>query len=319
VLAANAPFALFIDHFLEAKGLAPKTRKDYGRYLREFDAFTGHKSLKAALTLSNASEWVEVVRPRGAYAARNSSTYLKSMASWVAKSRYLVIPGGGSLLAGLERPRTPKSQRRGFSDEQLDSIWKVLDSRPNEDKVRSIAYLRLLVGSGLRRNEARQLTVSSLHLERTRSWLHVAAHTSKGLKERDVRLDSDSAKALKAYINFKKRPKFVGKGEEPLFLTEFGKGFTEHGFGSWAGRIGKDIKKATGITWSSHRFRHQWATDYHRGMQYTGNTVYDMKREGGWADLNIVLTYAHDRPLEELLDMPTPASELRKHKSKAIA
>jgi hypothetical protein len=54
-------------------------------------------------------------------------------------------------------------------------------------------------------------------------------------------------------------------------------------------------------------------------MQYTGNNVYDLKREGGWADLNIPLRYTHDRPEEELLAMPTPMDALRERRKQTSA
>lgn len=311
-LTAASPFALFIDHLLVSKGLAPKTRRDYGRYLHEFDAFTGHVSLEEALTLDLAAQWVETLRPRGAFAARNSATYLKSMASWVAKSRYIVIPGGGSLLAGLEKPRVPKNKRRNLSDEQLALIWDALSDRPNRDRLRGFAYVKLLAGSGLRRNEARQLLLANVHLEGRVPYLHVDATTSKGQKERDVRLDPDAVEPILAYLAV--RPKVVGD-DLPLFLTEDGAAFTENGWGTWCDRIGKDIFKATGIRWYSHLMRHTWATNYHRGMQYSGNSIFDMQSEGGWANIAIVQTYAHARDLSELLTMQTPTSALREHKA----
>jgi hypothetical protein len=49
-------------------------------------------------------------------------------------------------------------------------------------------------------------------------------------------------------------------------------------------------------------------------MQFTGNNVYDLKREGGWADLAIPLTYTHERPEAELLATPTPIDEIRKRR-----
>jgi site-specific recombinase XerD len=324
----NSPFSSFIVGFLAAKTLAPKSKVDYGRYLRDFDEFTGHVNLETALTLDNAARWIDQLRPRGLFAAHNAAMYLKSFAAWIAKSRYIVIPGGGSLVAGLEAPKTPQSHRQAFTDDQLEAIFTVLCERPNRDRIRATAYVRLLVSAGIRRNEARQLALKDVHLERDpkrQSLVRVRAATSKGMKERITRLDPDAVRALDEYINgpTQPRPTYLGPKSktEPLFLTEAGKAFSENGFGSWAGRISDDIERATGLKWSSHLMRHTWATNYNRGMQYTGNNVYDLKREGGWADLKIPLTYTHDRPEEELLSMVTPIEALRErrviHKSQA--
>jgi integrase len=251
--------------------------------------------------------------------------YLKSLASWVAKTKQVIIPGGGSVLAGLEPPKKPESQRQAFTDDQLDRIWVALAERPNRDRIRAIAYVRLLNGGGVRRNEGRQVAIRDVHLEtdpRRSSSIRVRAFTSKGNRERITRLDPEAVAAVEEYISI--RPNYAGPKNkpEPLFLTEEGKPFTENGFGSWAGRIADDIDKAIGFRrmkgekhfWSSHLMRHTWATNYNRGMQFTGNNVYDLKREGGWRDLAIPLTYTHDRPEEELLMMPTPGAALRERR-----
>jgi hypothetical protein len=141
---AKSPLSLHIDGFLAAKRLAPKSRKDYGRYLREFDEFTGHVSLEEALNLERASVWIEKVQERGLFAAHNAAMYLKSFASWAKKSNYLSLPGGVPILAGLEAPSLPKGSRNAISDDNLEAIWAVLECRPNRDRARAIAYIWLL-------------------------------------------------------------------------------------------------------------------------------------------------------------------------------
>lgn len=314
---AKSPLASHIEGFLAAKRLAPKTRVDYARYLAEFDRFTLGVSLEEALTIDNATGWLEEVRRRGVFGARNACMTLKSFATWIAKMRYIQIPGGGSLLAGLEGPQVPGTSRNSFSDEQLEAIWAALEERPNHDRVRAKAYLWLLFATGLRKNEARQLALADIHLDPvgTRSWVHVRWQTSKGSKERKVRLDRAALTAIEAYIA-DARPTYVGprNKSEPLFLTTFGTGFTDYGFSTWAARIFDDIEKATGIKASSHVFRHTWATQYHRAMRDTGLTLYDMRDEGGWSGLEVPQRYTHSRPFEELLDHPTAISALQKRR-----
>lgn len=316
-------FTDVVNGFLSAKTLAPKSRKDYSRYLFEFDEFVGRKTLEETLTLDLAAQWIDSMRPRGLHAAHNACMYLKSLATWIAKSRIIVIPGGGSLLTGLEAPKTPQSHRTAFNDEQVEAILQSIEDRPSMDRARTRAYIWLLLATGLRRNEARQLRRSDLHIDpvRNRSWVHVRAKTSKGMKERKVRIDASAVAALESYLEGPEteRPTFKGpKAVEPVFITAEGTEFTEYGFGTWAGRVWYFITKATGIKGSSHFMRHTWATNYHRVSGQSGLTVYDLKSEGGWADLNIPLRYTHDRPFEELLDAPTSISLLRaKHRKSA--
>jgi integrase len=321
----TAPFASFVDAFLNAKPFAPHTRRDYERYLERYDVYTGKVSLEDALVLEKAVDWVNLMKTAsGLYSANNGCMALKSMATWIAKSKYIQIQGGGSLLKGLEGPAIPKSRRTAFTDQQMDAIWAATGAWPDRYRYRSVAQLRFLVATGLRRNEARQVLVRDLELDiaRGRGIVRVRAVTSKGQKDRISRLDPDAVSAIDAYMNAPGiRPTYSGPRNEPepLFLTTGGKLFTEWGWSTWCDHIWKEIKKDTGIHGSSHLLRHTWATNYNRGMQYTGNNVYDLKREGGWSNLAIPLTYTHDRPEEELLEMPTPAEALRqRRKLKAV-
>lgn len=308
----TSPTLLFIEGFLVAKNLAPKSVRDYRRYLLEFDHFTGCVSLEEALDLDKAAAWVASLRDRGASTAHNGATYLKSFASWIKKNRYIDIPGGGSVLAGLEAPKVPQTRRQAFTDAQMDQIWQAIELMPNRDRARSRAYVKLLFATGLRRNEARQLALKDLHFDGNRSWVHVQALTSKGQKERRIRLDQSVLGDLERYIS-DARPEYTGTPNktEPLFLTRDGKPFTEYGFSTWCDRIWDSIERDTGIHGFSHLLRHTWATNFHRASKLTGSTLYDLQAQGGWADLTIVKRYAHERPFEEFLDMPTHVSLLR--------
>jgi integrase len=323
---AKSPLSLHIDGFLAAKRLASKSRKDYGRYLRQFDEFTGGTSLEEALTLDNASAWIEKVTERGVFAAHNAAMYLKSFASWAKKSNYLTLPGGVPVLAGLEAPSIPKGSRNAVSDDQLDSIWAALADRPNRDRHRAMAYMWLLLATGLRRNEARQLAIADLHLDvgGDKSWVHVRWQTSKGSKERRVRMDRAAVGPIEAYVQ-DHRPTYYGPKNkpEPLFITEAGKPFTENGFGSWAGRIFDDIEKWTradpeekdsGLKVSSHWLRHTWATQFNRASRFTGLTAKDLMVEGGWANIQIADRYMHERPWEEMLEVPSAITLLKQHR-----
>jgi integrase len=315
---AQSPLFQHIDGFLAAKKLAPKSRKDYSRYLREFDDFTGHTSLVDALTLDRASLWVEKVCERGIFAGHNATMYLKSFASWARKSGYVSLPGGVSMLAGLEAPSIPKGSRNAISDDDLDSIWRVLETRPNRDRARATAYMWLLLATGLRKNEARQLAKNDLHLdiEGEKSWAHVRWQTSKGSKERRVRIDRAAVGPIHEYIS-EHRPTYVGPKNkpEPLFIRGDGKPFTENGFGSWAGRIFDDIEKEAGIKVSSHWVRHTWATQFNRASRFTGLTAKDLMVEGGWANIAIADRYMHERPWEETLEIRSAISLLREHRT----
>lgn len=319
------PLAEFIPVFIMSKPLATHTKRDYQRYLERYDAFTGGRSLEDALTVERASQFIaEELSPRGPYTAQNGCMALKSFSSWIAKQHYLKVEGGTALKA-LEAPRVPKSRRTAFTDTQIESIFRAVAAWPARHRARATAVLHVLLATGLRRNEARQIAARDLEIDiaRGRGFVRVRAETSKGNKDRVSRLNPMAIAALDDYLNapleLSHRPTYSGPRNvpEPVFLTEQGKGFTEYGWSTFCDRLWSQIEADTGIKGTSHLLRHTWATNYNRFMNETGNNVYDLKREGGWSNLAIPLTYTHDRPEAELLEMKTPAEALWTRRQKA--
>jgi uncharacterized protein (TIGR02391 family) len=244
------PLASFIEPFLTSLD-SPKSRSDYARYLREFDVFTGETSLRAALTMQNGTLYRERVKERGLAAARNATMYLRSFASWLAENGTLAGAEGGSILARLKAPSVPKSSRAPLTEQDLEAIWAALRDRPKRERYRAIAFLRLLLATGLRKTIAAGVRHDDVSFDSNGGggWL-----TPRSLKGTQFRLDADTAAAVLQYIE-EERPQYSGRPPQPLFLTEHGVAFTENGFGSWVNRIARDIKRATGIKWSPELMR----------------------------------------------------------------
>jgi uncharacterized protein (TIGR02391 family) len=256
----RSPLATFIPSFLSSNLRKQKSRDDYGRYLHDFDEFTGRRSLEDALTLDNARKWIATVGERGPWAAKNAAAYLKSLASWLHRNGYLVGPGGVSVLHHLKADRPPQRIHQALTEDQLKAVWKVLSERPNRERYRSIAYVRLLNDAGMKTTQARSLLLDDVRLlSSNRGSVTVRATQPKDSDKRH-RLDGKTVAAIREYIRGE-RKRFIGKGDEPLFITEAGKRFTPNGFGSWVGRVSDDIKEATGISWTSGLMRQTWKED----------------------------------------------------------
>ena len=286
-----------VTQFLAAKNLSERSRADYGRYLYRLADYAGTAPLKEVLSLARVTDWVSQLKQSGAYAARNGVAYLKSFASWCH------IVYGTPRLEGFEYPKVPVSTRTALTDDEVKQVFGTF-SLPTRNGSRTRAYIALLLSSGLRRDEARQLLLSDL--VESPPHVRVRAETTKGRRGRVSRLSGAAIALIRDYIV--QRPPYKGEPPEPLFLAEYGTAFTPKGFGSCADEAFNVIERLTGLRISSHIFRHTWATNYARGMGKTGNTVYDLKREGGWKNLVIPLTYIHDRPEAELLAMPVPGA-----------
>jgi uncharacterized protein (TIGR02391 family) len=258
---AGSPFAAFIEPFLAGRGLLPKSRGDYSRYLRFFDEFTGRTDLRTALTMENGRGFRERLKERGRShtASRNGTMYLKSLASWLAETGTLTTSDGGSVLARLKAPRTPKSNREALSEPDLEAIWVLLADRPKRERYRAIALVRLLRATGLGRSGIASLLFKDVEFDAngTAGWITTRTTRSGKTGGQRIRLDAETGAAILQYFE-EERPQYEGRPPEPLFINERGHRFTLNGFGSWINRIGEDIEKATGIKWSPGVMRLTW-------------------------------------------------------------
>ena len=249
----DMPLASFIGPFLTSLD-SPKSRSDYSRYLREFDSFTGEITLRTALTLQNGTLFRERLKERGLSAARNGTMYLKSFASWLAENGTLPSADGGSVLARLKAPPVPKSSRAPLSEQDLEAIWAVLRVRPKRERYRAIAFVRVVLATGLRRSIVAAIRHDDVTFDTNGGGGWLTVRSGKSVKGPPLRLDADTAAAVLQYIE-EERPQHTGRPPHPLFLTEKGRVFTDNGFGAWVKRIATDIERATGIKWTTGLMR----------------------------------------------------------------
>lgn len=278
--------------------LAPRTMSGYLYVFCEFDRWIGGGKLRD-LNPENVNRFAAEKMRKHAPAARLSVATLKALSRWCQKAG--ITPDNA--LASVSIPRVDNS-RDPFTDEEQRTMLKVLAGGEHRTRARDRAAVLVLLSTGLRLNELRELDMGDVHIERPldKSYVLVRRATSKSRENRMVRLDAMAATAVHNYVK-DWRPEKHG----PLFLTEAGKPFTYSGFGKYMGRI-SDRFEAAGIRdWMAHRCRHTWATDGHR----MGMTLVDLESEGGWKSGSPVpFRYTKSRPFAELQRIPTALSRV---------
>ncbi len=131
------------------------------------------------------------------------------------------------------------------------------------------------VNTGLRQANVLRLEWSQVDLQRRVAWVH--ADQAKSGKAISVPLSDEAVKVLRGQI---------GKHDRWVFPYH-GRAVSEVKTG-WAVALAKaDIKD---FTW--HDLRHTWATWHIMG----GTPVEVLQKLGGWADIRMVLRYAHLDP-----------------------
>ena len=280
----------------------PKTLRNYRQVLGEFVRWLGQPTL-ADFTPANANRFISAKRQAGhAFAARNAAATLKRFAVYLDANEILSGPRG-SVLAAVEVPRPRKDGRKPFTDEEVAAILKAAVKGPLWARDR--AMVAVMLGCGLRLNEARELALEDVDFEKR--VITIRAETSKSGRGRQVRLDPVSAQALSVYVK-DWRPT---SPSSQIFLAKEGKALSYLGMHHAFARMRLRFAKLGIKDFKAHRLRHTWATGYHR----SGGSLFDLQSEGGWSDLTMVRRYARSTPIGELQRRPTPLAWLMSKKA----
>ena len=143
------------------------------------------------------------------------------------------------------------------------------------------AMARFTLATGLRESNVTDLQWSQLDMPRRCAWVH--ADQAKGKKAIAVPLNEDELAVIRQQI---------GKHDTHVFTYE-GEPVTRANNHAWR----KALVRADISNFRWHDLRHTWASWHVQN----GTPLHVLKELGGWADLTMVLRYAHlsSRHLEE--------------------
>ena len=170
---------------------------------------------------------------------------------------------------GLKRRKDPKGKRvRWLTADE----WKALRAELPEHQVPMADFA---LSTGLRQANVFRLEWSQIDLRRKLAWIH--PDQAKAGKPLRVKLQPEAIRVLKAQRGLHKRWVFVSEKnpDEPPNEIKVG----------WKAAVRR--AKIPHVTW--HDLRHTWATWHVIG----GTPLEVLKELGGWADIRMVLRYAH--------------------------
>lgn len=235
-----------LDAFLRAKrlqGLTEKSLKSYRDILLPFCRFCGCPI--SALTFRQVENYLEYILDKKLSKA-TYCTYCRNIRVFL---RYCAEQGRTDI--DYNRIFVPKSPRRAVRLLSYEDVQTVLEAASAEDRtlvLRNAAVLALMFDSGLRQAEVCRLRQSDLRLPE-----HYAVVRGKGGKERYVPLGEAVSASLTAYLAVR------GNSESPyLFLDRNGGPMSENAVRLFVHRL----SKKTGVDFSSHKLRHNFATNY---------------------------------------------------------
>ena len=296
-MRSDTPLLTALESFFVSNyDLAPKTKAFYRQNIAAFAKFISEKLGREAMISDLQKDYTEhylaQVRseptakyPTGSvFRVDAAAKSLKRLSNWFAESGIQADKLGFSLLRAVKKAKVPDNVRAALTEEEMDAILSAY--RPGTVEYTVIV---LMLGTGLRFNEARELLVGDIDF--ANGLLTVRPEISKSKELRTVDVHDAVMKELDRYL----RQRHIRRPEQPLFLTDEGKPFSEDGFD----KLFRRIRRESGVAhFHAHLTRHTWAT------RYKGD-ILELKRQGGWKDWKQVERYRHgQRPARENLVNP---------------
>lgn len=149
---------------------------------------------------------------------------------------------------------SPKRDKKIPEVLTVDEVLKIINNLEGNDpiKMRNLALIETIYGSGLRVSELLNLKVSDVHL--TEKYVKIIG---KGNKERNVPLGDMSINAIRNYLT-KARPLLLKADNNFLFVNQYGKKLSRQGFYKLLQKLCSDVNINKDI--SPHTLRHSFAT-----------------------------------------------------------
>jgi tyrosine recombinase XerC len=274
----------FVKEFMEKlkheRSFSKHTLRAYHTDLTQFDSFLKDDKCKNLKRVNHLllRKYLATLRSRN----YSRTTIVRKLASLRSFFKFL---NQEAILESnpFEILRTPKQTKKlphFLSINDIDTLLKT----PDESEIsglRDRAMLETLYSTGIRVSE-----LVGLNEEDVDFYGEMVKVQGKGKKERLAPVGSYAIKALKKYINSKKKKKGLGKNA-PLFLNKYGDRLSSR---SVARSLDKYLK-LTGINLatSPHTFRHSFATH----MLDKGANLRAVQELLGHSNLSTTQIYTH--------------------------
>lgn len=272
----NAAF----DSFLLSKrlqGCSEKTISCYVQVVHPLIQFLGSDVEITTLTRSRYNEYIAVL-VSGKYSRTTLSSYvrqLKVFLRWLENEYDLDLE-----TSKLKVPRAYKKVVHIYSDDEIQLIFNSITAESEWITVRNCAMVALMLDSGLRQEEV--CTLQSADIAWQRSTLKV---NGKGNKERVVPFGRFSKQFMIRYRQL------CPYSEDYFFVSRRGDTVSTDSVKHFIYKLGKKLP----FEFSSHRLRHNFATNYclNQYEKYGQVDLYRLMILMGHEDIETTRLYLH--------------------------
>ncbi len=260
-------------------GYSENTIRDYQDFLKRFLKYAGNIEVDD-ITLDILEDYTEYLFNHN-LAKASVGTYLRHLKAFI---HYLCDNGYISekqLYTKITVPRAPKKILKIYSDMEVEKIFQSVEATPEWIRLRNCCIIAFMLDSGLRQSEVCAIQIQDIYLGE-----HLLKARGKGSKERIVPYGVMTSRYLEAY-----RSQCPYKESDILFVNRDGTPLTRNAVKLFVNRI----EKTLGFELSSHKLRHNFATNYLIDQYNEKGTIdiYKLMALLGHEDIETTRRYLH--------------------------
>lgn len=258
-------------------GLSRKSIIDYESFVGQFVKFVGADINIYTLVQEDLEKYIEYQVDRNI--TRNTfSTYIrhfKIFIRWICDN-YDV----GFTYKSIKVPRTSKKVVKVYSDNEIMQIFNAIQYSESWIEYRNKAIISFMLDSGIRQGEVCSLKIENIFCDLGRMVV-----LGKGNKERIVPLGKYSI------LLYNKYRSLCPYDSEMAFVTKKGDNMSENAIKLMVTKLGKALP----FEISSHKLRHNFATNYCLDMYWKNGSIdiYRLMTILGHEDVSTTRRYLH--------------------------
>lgn len=269
-----------LDKFIyscQLRGLSKNTERSYLDFVTLFIKFNDDVET-ANLTLEMVQNYIMHLNTKS-LSKSTIATYirhLKIFLKWLEDNEYLA----DRFSKKIKVPKSGKKNPKIYSDDEIRMIFEAIEIKPQWLKYRNCSIIALMLDSGIRQNEVCTLLLNNIDFKQ-----NIILVYGKGNKERFVPLGELSSYYLKAYLS-----------ENPYtskyaFTTAHGEPLSRNAVKLFVSKL----SRALPFEFSSHKLRHNFATNYCLDQYDVRGTVdiYRLMAILGHEDISTTRRYLH--------------------------
>lgn len=259
------------------KNLSGKTIENYVDNVIPFIRYIGESIEVSEITTDLVLEYISKLYDRP-LADASRATYIRHIKAFVRwlKDKYNVPV----VLSEIELPKVAKKLVHILTVDELKSLFECIECESEWMRNRNCAIVAFMLSSGLRQNEVSTLLWKNIYIDQGYAYV-----LGKGNKERYVPLGTLVGIYLEKYREL------CPYQSEFVFVERRGEPITNNAIKL----LIQKLKRKTGFDFSSHKLRHNFATNYCReSLEETGQCdAFTLQVIMGHEDVKTTEGYMH--------------------------